>query len=313
MKSTSLDVSVVDELGAFVDCFDREANGLDGWSVPLGVWSISGNGRSTTATTTGAPDGESWMWAGDPARASTEGDMAITFDVPSVLFTGNPADGVRRHFGVMFNSSAVTTNRFGPESGYVVWWIDRESDFGLSLARWDGPALTVLQAGTGELFADPPASWRIETEGAMIRVYGDDQLAIEVEDATYRSGFVGWWAWKNMSFQVDDVKIGPSVDDLPDCPVTGGLQLPGDINQDLQLNISDGVGQLNYLFAGNFGPLPCGDGTLEGEGNIPLLDHNGDAAFNISDPVALLNYLFSGGPAPALGTEPVSLDGCPDA
>ena len=312
MASVETLVTVSDPLGDFVDCFGREAAPMDGWSVPLGVWSISENGRAQTTTTTGAADAETWMWAGDPARPAAGGDWAMEFEAPSVLFTGNPADAVGRHFGIMFNTNVVTTNRFAADSsGYAVWWIDREADFGISLARWDGPTLTFLQAGTGDQFADPPAQWRIEVEGPMIRVYGDGILAIEAMDETYRGGYMGFWAWKNMALQVDSVLVG-TPDSLPECPSEGGLQYPGDMNQDASVNIADAVGELNFLFGGNPSVLPCGDGAIDHPANLALLDHNGDGGFNISDPVGLLNWLFASGAPPVQGTDPIAIEGCPD-
>lgn len=93
----------------------------------------------------------------------------------------------------------------------------------------------------------------------------------------------------------------------PDLPA-GGLQKPGDENQDGALNISDPVALLNHLFAGTNPALPCGDGTIGDPANLALLDANGDQAINITDPVATLNFLFAGGPAPeACG----NLAGCP--
>ncbi|MCI0636532.1 MAG: lamin tail domain-containing protein, partial [Actinobacteria bacterium] len=46
--------------------------------------------------------------------------------------------------------------------------------------------------------------------------------------------------------------------------VLGGLQLPGDCNQDATIDISDGVCLLRHLFVGSSTPLPCGGGATEG-------------------------------------------------
>jgi len=89
--------------------------------------------------------------------------------------------------------------------------------------------------------------------------------------------------------------------------------LPGDTNGDASVDISDAIAFLRFLFVGKGVALPCGDGTLDSEGNVSLHDTNGDGNTDLSDPIALLNYLFGGGAQPALGTDCVSLPECPDA
>ena len=88
--------------------------------------------------------------------------------------------------------------------------------------------------------------------------------------------------------------------------------LVGDLNGDGELNISDPVHLLTFLFLGGEIQMPCGDGTLSAAGNKQLLDSNGDSAVNLSDAVALLNFLFLSGSPPALGTDCVFLPECPD-
>jgi hypothetical protein len=92
----------------------------------------------------------------------------------------------------------------------------------------------------------------------------------------------------------------------------GGLQVPGDINQDGRLNLSDAVGLLGHLFQNQPATLPCEGGTVADEGNRSLLDANGDARVNLTDPVYVLDYLFRGGPMPVLGVECVRIAGCGD-
>jgi len=84
----------------------------------------------------------------------------------------------------------------------------------------------------------------------------------------------GFWA-------IDDVKV----------TVEGGVQRPqfyrGDPNNDGNMNITDGIYILNFLFLG--GPAPtCRESS----------DTNNDATVNITDGIYALNYLFLGGPAP---------------
>ncbi len=91
----------------------------------------------------------------------------------------------------------------------------------------------------------------------------------------------------------------------------GGLQLPGDFNQDSLLDISDAVRVLTALFIDATIEPPCEGGPGEG-GNLKLLDSNGDGALNLSDAVYVLGFLFAGGNDPVLGTACVRVEGCPE-
>jgi len=92
---------------------------------------------------------------------------------------------------------------------------------------------------------------------------------------------------------------------------SGGRQIPGDLNQDQSLNLTDAVALLLHLFQSPTN-LPCGD-TLTSAGNVALLDSNADGKINLSDPVHVLRHLFVGGQPPALGADCVEIPGCPDA
>ena len=61
----------------------------------------------------------------------------------------------------------------------------------------------------------------------------------------------------------------------------------GDFNSDGQVNISDPIGTLNFLFGSEASPS-C----------MKAVDANGDGSVNISDATFSLNFLFSGGAAP---------------
>ncbi len=79
-----------------------------------------------------------------------------------------------------------------------------------------------------------------------------------------------------------------------DAQLTGQLGPPptGDVNADGQLDISDSVFLLAYLFASGPAPTtPC------------VADVNDDTSIDIGDSIYLLSYLFTQGPAP--------LDACP--
>lgn len=75
----------------------------------------------------------------------------------------------------------------------------------------------------------------------------------------------------------------------------------GDVNADQSINISDVIGELEYLFSG--GGLSC----------LEAANTNSDNSLDLSDAVYLLLYLFSGGsppgsPHPGCGTSPVLID-----
>ncbi len=64
-------------------------------------------------------------------------------------------------------------------------------------------------------------------------------------------------------------------------------RLRGDTNDDLNIDISDIVYLINYLFRGGPAPYPLRDGDI-----------NCDDEVNISDVIYLINYLFKAGPKP---------------
>ncbi len=97
---------------------------------------------------------------------------------------------------------------------------------------------------------------------------------------------------------------------VPETGVPTGGQLPGNLNQDGHLDLSDAVSLLQLLFLGGEA-LPCGDQTLSDSGNVALLDANGDTQVNLSDGIHLLAYLFQGGPRHAAGVDCIVLESCP--
>ncbi len=100
--------------------------------------------------------------------------------------------------------------------------------------------------------------------------------------------------------------------DLP-CAAAAAGQLPGDMNQDQAVDLSDAVVTLSFLFLGTPTVLPCGDGTPAHAGNKALLDWNGDGVVDLSDPVYSLAFLFLGGPTHLTGPIGVCkpIAGCP--
>ena len=105
----------------------------------------------------------------------------------------------------------------------------------------------------------------------------------------------------------------------------GGVQTPGDCNQDGRQDVADAVCLLGHLFGGDPATLPCQTPGFDGPGvedpaNKALLDLQPDGGINIGDPLFLLNYLFSGGARPGICVDvteneckvQVRIDGCPD-
>ena len=79
-------------------------------------------------------------------------------------------------------------------------------------------------------------------------------------------------------------------------PATGSSLIPGDFNTDSDVDISDGLAMLGYLFSGA-NQIPCAGRT----GGIQLADFNGDGSLDLSDAISTLGWLFLGGPPHALG------------
>jgi hypothetical protein len=131
---------------------------------------------------------------------------------------------------------------------------------------------------------------------------------IVLEDATLTTVFA-----TQLAIHIDDPGVGFSLRPkslLDEPPVS--LQIPGDSNQDCELDLSDSIFLLMHLFSAIPARLPCGDGTREDQANRTLLDSNGDGAVDLSDAIAVLEYLFLGEAPPILGTEPVPIAGCPE-
>lgn len=71
----------------------------------------------------------------------------------------------------------------------------------------------------------------------------------------------------------------------------------GDVNGDLERDVSDAIYSLSHLFLGGPAPVPLAYCA----GLPPAVengDTNGDGAFDLSDPIYLLGWLFCGGSAP---------------
>jgi hypothetical protein len=157
--------------------------------------------------------------------------------------------------------------------------------------------------GTSTATADPPGTWPTATL-AFSSSQGFNQVVIHYDAAPPTGGDWG------PIFMADNMVVTGMA--------AGSLQLPGDVNGDKALDISDPVALLGFLFSGSPKSLPCGDGSAGQPGNISLIDWQPDGAVDISDAVAMLDYLFLGGRAHTLAvpgaetTSCVPIAGCPD-
>jgi hypothetical protein len=120
--------------------------------------------------------------------------------------------------------------------------------------------------------------------------------------------------------------LSVSFDDDPNCPDAaadascsqglevsepGGLQVPGDCNQDGELDISDGICTFGVLFSGIPPRFPCGNGLPDDPGSVALMDFNGSGGvIDISDGISLLVFLFNNGRPHPLAVPGQELTGC---
>ncbi|MCX6832480.1 MAG: dockerin type I repeat-containing protein [candidate division Zixibacteria bacterium] len=96
----------------------------------------------------------------------------------------------------------------------------------------------------------------------------------------YDGSFVGW-----VPCQPSQVTFGYSVLGPFGCTSCG------DANSDEEIDISDAVFIIAYVFSGGQGPADCNYANGQG-------DANGDGGVDIADAYYLIAYIYSGGPAP---------------
>ena len=197
-----------------------------------------------------------------------------------------------------------------PAGAYVVVVKDRD----VFATRYDTAEILIAGEYRGQLSNGGETVRIIQGASRLIQEFTYDDLwfpptdgdgfslvAANVEDELSKWSEAEGWRSSN------ERGGSPGQDDASE---VGGLQILGDINQDNTLNITDGIGLLQFLFSAAGRPLPCGDGTLSDPANVSLLDLNADQAVNLSDGISLLQYLFANGPGPAGGTGCRAVPGC---
>ena len=118
-----------------------------------------------------------------------------------------------------------------------------------------------------------------------------------------------WPQVENM-FSVDDLADEATCRTQITVVSPGGLQVPGDCNQDGALDISDAVCTFGVLFTGSPEFFPCGTGVPGDEGNVSLMDFNSDSVVDISDGISALNFLFGPGAPHPLAVPGQETTGC---
>jgi hypothetical protein len=218
--------------------------------------------------------------------------------------------GVRIEGAVIFDFTASGVPSLGPGEYAVV--VEDEAAFlahygfeGIAIAGQyegklsDGGEAFTLKGPIGETLLEVryDDAWQPATDGGgYALVITDDALPTDA------------WTLES-SWTAGSVRDGtPGAGETAE----GGFQLPGDLNQDAAVDLSDALSLLLRLFGGLARPLPC-DGASIGDGaNRDLADLNGDGFVTLPDAVYLLSFIFREGPAPARGVRCLRLVGCPN-
>ncbi|MEE3055159.1 MAG: lamin tail domain-containing protein [Planctomycetota bacterium] len=242
---------------------------------------------------------------------------ADDFEFIEVVNTGgNVLDlrGVRFSGGLRFNFSDGAVLSLQP--GEVVLIVEDLEAFS---TRYDVGRLLIAGVYSGNLSNNSETVMVLDATGSQIVAFSYSDAwhplsdggghSLELRDSDdWPDGLEDGGAWRP-SLEIDG---SPGIAFISSKPPGGG-QLPGDLNQDANVDISDAISLLGHLFLGSPVTLPCGDGATGDPANVSLLDVNGDDGVNLTDAIGLLTWLFRGGPPPALGRECVRIPGCPEA
>ncbi|MEE3052577.1 MAG: lamin tail domain-containing protein [Planctomycetota bacterium] len=221
--------------------------------------------------------------------------------------------GVRFTAGIEFDFTSSGVLDLGPEAFVVI-----VKDLDAFAERYDVARILIAGEYRGNL---ANAGEALEIQDALGATIASFSYSDRWEPGTDGQGF---------SLELGDLEVSPEAlgspeswresgvrDGTPGFGETpapdGGLQKPGDTNQDGRVDLSDAVSLLGHLFLGTPDRLPCQDGEVSDPANRTLLDLNGDSGVDLADGIHLLIYLFQGGPQPAAGTECIRIEGCPQS
>ena len=222
-------------------------------------------------------------------------------------------EGVRFSGGLRFNFSEGAVPSLQP--GEIVLLVE---DLEAFATRYDVGRLLIAGAYSGNLSNNSETVMVLDATGSQVVAFSYSDAwhplsdggghSLELRDSDdWPDGLDDGGAWRP-SLEIDG---SPGLAFIAAKPL-GGNQLPGDLNQDANVDISDAISLLGHLFLGSPATLPCGDGATGDPANVSLLDVNGDDGVNLTDAIGLLTWLFRGGPPPALGRECVRIPGCPE-
>lgn len=188
-------------------------------------------------------------------------------------------------------------------------------------------AINIVRAETSQSSLSSRCSFDLLQDVASVNVWslmggGKDDFFIYRQEATLApSGYLplGGPVYTNLSSTEGYANVYNAIVAAHDmgpgktCTGTsGGWQLPGDINQDARVNISDAVSLLLGIFQQSPNFLPCEGESVDSAGNLSVFDLNRDTLANLSDAAYLVNYLFNRGLPPVAGTECIQVSGCSD-
>ncbi|MEC7776582.1 MAG: lamin tail domain-containing protein, partial [Planctomycetota bacterium] len=220
-------------------------------------------------------------------------------------------EGVRFTGGIRFDFSGHPMTRLEP--GEVVLIVEDVEAFE---TRYDTRGMRILGEYEGKLDNGGEELWLEDALGEVISSFEysdswypltDGQgLSLEIVDAGAAPESWG----RSASWRAGQQFGSPGVHDFT--PQPGGLQRLGDFNQDGELDISDPIGLLRYLFIAGAPEPPCEGGDLDAGANLVLLDLNGDVSLDLSDAIYALSFLFAAGPPPVPGADCQRIEGCPD-
>jgi hypothetical protein len=266
-------------------------------AAPLPYWvrGVYDNGQYTGyfAPDVGGEPGEFVLREGSPRALDTMGQDTVLLGVATTSHDDNAIATAS-----WSNISLATICQPTVELA-----ADGDTTFPLDCSGTSTLGLTATVGGCP--VEDVTFTWTIDL-GATIEGDGATATATFTDLGTYNAKVTATAGAFGVSLSAE-ASVEITVTDPVDC----GGQIPGDINQDANLDLSDGVWLLSYLFLGQHqDELPCGS-TLDDPANVALNDSNGDGGVDLSDAVYVFNFLFTGGPQPALGTECTPITGCP--
>jgi hypothetical protein len=257
------------------------ARGPDGPATPV-VLKLLAGGIALTPTS-----------SVDPVLTGDFQEFSRTYDSDSLVgFLGEPlticlgvgrgASGGQTHFDNVSLILDPVSSAPNPPTAVAA-----AGDIGKVNLTWTAPAGGVTPTGYQVFRGDSKIA---DVVGVATTTYTDEDTSL-VPGTTY------CYTVKSVAGDKTSTRSDP-----PSCATptaAGGMQKPGDSNQDGTLDISDAVDLLGFLFLGTKDALPCGDGQSNHASNLALLNVNGDAGgIDLSDAVYILNFLFTGGDLP---------------